>query len=94
MTLQELETLATTQNTLTIGWEHLARAADRNDFEVAMAHAMSHIADLERIYEELLAGEGDMLQPYVQVIQSELLAGYELRQLWQRYETIQLLTGD
>lgn len=92
MTLDEIRSKAlTAADELAVVWESLEQAEHQEQFERIMASALSYLDDLESLYNLLDDYEG--LEIVKLALEQELTAGYQLQELWARYEGVQSITS-
>lgn len=102
MNISELREIALNgEECLEINWEKLdSDASYAQDFEHIVSVAISNIPNLEYLHSKLSAGESVLfdeqpsplkfidLETYLTLVESELVAGYQVQEMWARYQAV------
>jgi hypothetical protein len=99
MTLEHLKAEAVlVASTIGIKWETLDNIAERHFFEQSLTRGNLLVPELEATYTKLASG-GDVVNPYgttsadteryMAVVRRELIDGYILQELYNKYTTIE-----
>ena len=106
-TLKELRMEARAQaGDIEVAWEKLDEdPAYRNDFERILTQVEHMLPEMEKLYEKLIKGENisdeglptsisdDERMMFLDRLEEELFASYQVMDLWERYTLIQTITA-
>lgn len=102
MTLNELKHIAHTHpEQIEICWDKIASDPSyKQEFEAIVIQSLELLPELESIYTKLSSGknvvvEGEdtaldmgQVEEYIDIVEEELFAGYQLSEMWERYTAV------
>jgi hypothetical protein len=106
MELNDIKRIAKEMShTIEIQWDMLEQDPQYvADFEQTLRRAALFLPDLETLYQTIQSGKSvlspdedtpltfEQKEAYLHLLEEELLAGYELREVWERYQLIKSIT--